>query len=64
MNRFTTRGKIMSIAKLSSVIMAGLVLFAAAARAQTADRNAADATLVDRVKDAVIKDFIPAQLGR
>ena len=47
----------MWIAGLSRVMMAGLVLFAAAANAQTADRNAADAALVDRVKDAVIKEL-------
>jgi protein-disulfide isomerase len=38
-------------------MMAGLVLFATAASAQTADRNAADAALVDRVKDAVMKEL-------
>src|SRR3990172_9010082 len=47
----------MSIAGLLGVTMAGLVLFATAANAQTADRNAADAALVDRVKDAVIKEL-------
>ena len=57
MNQFTTRAKIMSIANHSRVMMAGLVLFAAAASAQTPDRNAADAALVDRVKDAVIKQL-------
>ena len=44
-------------AGLSRVMMAGLVLFATAANAQTADRNAADAALVERVKDAVIKEL-------
>lgn len=57
MNQFTTRANIMSVARLSKVVMAGLVLFAAAANAQTADRNAADAALVNRVKDAVIKEL-------
>ena len=47
----------MSMARLSSVMMAGLVLFAAAANAQSSDRNAADAALVERVKDAVIKEL-------
>ena len=47
----------MSIARLSRVIMAGLILFAAAANAQAADRNAADAALVDRAKDAVLKEL-------
>lgn len=37
-------------------LMAGLMLLASAANAQTADR-AADAALVDRVKDAVIKEL-------
>ena len=47
----------MSIAEFFGVTMAGLVLFATAANAQTADRNAADAALVDRVKDAVLKEL-------
>ena len=47
----------MSIARLSRVMMAGLVLFATAANAQTADRNAADAALVNRIKDTVIKEL-------
>ena len=47
----------MWIAGLSRVMMAGLVLFATAANAQTADRNAADAALVNRVKDTVIKEL-------
>lgn len=37
--------------------MAALILFAAAANAQSADRNAADAALVDRVKAAVVKEL-------
>src|SRR3990170_649277 len=57
MNQFITRGTIMSIAKHSRVMMAGLVLFATAANAQIAQRNAADATLVDRVKGAVLKEL-------
>lgn len=57
MNHYITRARMVSIATLSRVMMAGLVLFAAAANAQTADRNAADAALVDRVKDAVIKEL-------
>lgn len=47
----------MSIAELSRVMMAGLILFATAANAQAAERNAADAALVDRVKEAVIKEL-------
>lgn len=47
----------MWMARFSRLIMAGLVLFAVAANAQTADRNAADAALVDRVKDAVMKEL-------
>ena len=37
--------------------MAGLALFAAAANAQTAQQNPTDAALVDRVKDAVVKEL-------
>ena len=47
----------MSTAKLSRAMLAGLVLFATAANAQTADRNAADAALADRVKDKVINEL-------
>jgi protein-disulfide isomerase len=39
------------------MIMAGLVFFAVVASAQTPGRNAADAALADRVKDAVIKEL-------
>ncbi|HEV8553776.1 MAG TPA: thioredoxin domain-containing protein [Casimicrobiaceae bacterium] len=46
-----------SIAGLSRALMAGLLLLASAAYAQTADRNAADAALIERVKDAVIKEL-------
>ncbi len=38
-------------------MMAGLFLFATVANAQTAQRGAADPALVDRVKDAVIKEL-------
>ncbi len=37
--------------------MAALMLLASAAHAQTADRNAADAALVERVKEAVMKEL-------
>lgn len=47
----------MAIAKLYRVMLTGLILFAAAANAQTAQQNAADAALVDRVKDTVIKEL-------
>ena len=47
----------MSIAGLSQVMMAGLILFAAAANAQTSPPKAADAALVERVKEAVIKEL-------
>jgi len=47
----------MSIAELSRVMMAGLILFASVANAQTAERSAADAALVERVKEAVIKEL-------
>ncbi|MCR4331801.1 MAG: DsbA family protein [Sulfuricaulis sp.] len=57
MNQFKTRAAIVSIATFSRAMMAGLVLFATAASAQSADRNAADAALVDQVRDAVIKEL-------
>lgn len=48
----------MVIASLSRTIaFAVLIAFAAVANAQTADRNTADAALVERIKDAVIKDL-------
>ncbi len=47
----------MSIAELSRVMIAGLILFATAANAQTAQRNAADAALVEQVRDAVMKEL-------
>lgn len=47
----------MSIAEFFRVTMAGLMLFATAANAQAAERNVADAALVDRVKDAVVKEL-------
>ena len=37
--------------------MAGLILFATAANAQTAQQNATDAALVEQVKDAVVKEL-------
>ena len=45
------------IAALAGTLVAGLMWFAAAADAQTADRNAADAKLVERVKEAVLKEL-------
>lgn len=57
MKQLTTGFIIMSIARLSRVMMAGLILFAIATNAQAAQRNAADAALVDRVKDTVIKEL-------
>ncbi len=57
MNQFTTSATIMSIANLSRVMMAALVFLVTATNAQTTDRNAADAALVDRVKDTVIKEL-------
>lgn len=47
----------MSIAGLFRALTTGLILFASAANAQTADRSAADAALVERVKEAVIKEL-------
>ena len=57
MNQFTTGARIMSIAGIFGVTMAGLVLFATTANAQTAQQNTTDAALVDRVKDAVVKEL-------
>ena len=57
MNLFTTRVKFMSITGLFRAIMAGLILFASAANAQPAAPNAADAALVERVKEAVITEL-------
>ena len=37
--------------------MAGLILLASAANAQAAERSAADTALVERVKEAVIKEL-------
>jgi len=54
----TERGnKFVSVAGLCGALMAGLILPAPAANAQTADRNAADTALVERVRDAVIKEL-------
>lgn len=47
----------MSIAGVPGLIMAALVLFAAAANAQTAVGNGADAALVDRVRDSVVREL-------
>lgn len=41
----------------SRALMTGLMLLASAAHAQTPDRSAADAALVERVKEAVIKEL-------
>lgn len=58
MNLFTRKElKMLSITGFARAIVAALVLFASAANAQTADRNAADAALVERVKEAVIKEL-------
>jgi len=53
----TTGVKFMSIMGLSRAVAAGLALFVAAANAQAAERNAAGAALVDRVREAVIKEL-------
>ena len=46
-----------SLATLPRAIVAGLILSAAAAHAQTTDRNAPDPALVERIKEAVIKEL-------
>ena len=47
----------MSIATLFRAILLGLILYGTGANAQSADRTAADAALVDRIKDTVIKEL-------
>lgn len=47
----------MSIAGFHRAVITGLVLFAAAANAQATEGAAADAALVDQVKNAVIKEL-------
>jgi protein-disulfide isomerase len=44
-------------AALGGTLVAGLLFFAAASQAQTADRSAADAALIERVKEAVLKEL-------
>lgn len=51
------KATIRSITTWLSAIMAGLILFATAASAQTAQQNTSDAVQADRVKDAVIKEL-------
>ncbi|MGH2374830.1 MAG: hypothetical protein ACRDIC_15360, partial [bacterium] len=47
----------MANAALWRGLLAGLLLFASAVNAQTAQRDAADAALAERVKEAVIKEL-------
>lgn len=47
----------MLLTRLARAITAGLILFAPAMYAQSAERDAADAALVERVKEAVIKEL-------
>jgi protein-disulfide isomerase len=44
-------------AALSRALLAGLVLFASSASAQTAQRDAGDAALIERIKEAIIKEL-------
>jgi len=44
-------------ATLSRILLAGLMLFASAASSQGTQRDAADAALVERIKEAVIKEL-------
>ncbi|MHB8665906.1 MAG: DsbA family protein [Burkholderiales bacterium] len=55
--RQSAKTAIMSIALWSGVMMSGLILFATAASAQTAQQGTADAALVSQVRDAVIKEL-------
>lgn len=47
----------MPIATFAGMLIAGLMWFATGAQAQTAARDTADAKLVERVKDAVLKEL-------
>lgn len=47
----------LSLAGLSRVLIAGLILFSSAANGQTSGRDAAEAALVERVKEAVIREL-------
>jgi protein-disulfide isomerase len=47
----------MSVTKLACVVTAGLILFASAANAQKGKSDAAEAALIERVKEAVIKEL-------
>ncbi len=47
----------LSVTRSARAITAGLILFAPAAYAQTAERGGADAALVERIKEAVIKEL-------
>lgn len=51
------RNQLVSIRGLRGAFAVGLLLSATTASAQSADRTAADAALVERVKDAVIKEL-------
>ncbi len=57
MNVFTTKGRIMSSAGFFRTLMAVLIVSVFAAHAEGAEQNAADAALVERVKEAVIKEL-------
>ncbi len=56
-NQFTTKEQTMFIAQPSRAMMIGLVLFAATANAQTTQRNTINPELVDKVRDAVMKEL-------
>jgi protein-disulfide isomerase len=47
----------MTSTALSRILLANLMLFASAANPQTAQRDATDAALVERIKEAVIKEL-------
>jgi len=54
--QFTMKLKSMSIAAfLRTVLLSGFMVFASATSAQTTDRSAADAALVNRIRDAIIE---------
>ena len=57
MNLFTTKGNMMLTTRAYRFLAAGLILLSSAAAAQTSNPNTTDAALIERVKEAVIKEL-------
>lgn len=57
MNLFTTKGNMMLTIRAYRFLAAGLIFLSSAAVAQTTNPNATDAALIERVKEAVIKEL-------